>query len=195
MKYIRNALFQSVLACCTLPAHADTVLCCADINAPILSAKSVVGELTGGAEMTGMQVTVNFVGGGTSAGTWATNVTGCTQAADCGNATGTIGNGNWTLTESGNTGSVTDIHNPDRTALNPWTLTNTSTDHAIASVVLNGIPSHKVFDRDLHSDGQARPAHIKPVFPSGLRRGSRRSSRRFAFCRGCFLSSGDALIA
>jgi hypothetical protein len=104
--------------------------------------------------MTGMQVTVNFVGGGTSAGTWATNVTGCTQAADCGNATGTIGNGNWTLTESGNTGSVTDIHNPDRTALNPWTLTNTSTDHAIASVVLNGIPSHKIFDRDLHSDGQ-----------------------------------------
>jgi hypothetical protein len=154
MRDIRYALFLSVLACCTLPAHADTVLFGADINAPILSAQSVTGELTGGAEMAGMQVTANFVGGGTSTGTWATNVTGCTLAADCGKAAGAIGNGNWTLTESGNTGSVTDIDNPDRTAVNPWTLTNTSTDLAIASVVLNGIPAHKVFDRDLHSDGQ-----------------------------------------
>ena len=45
------------------------------------------------------------------------------------------------------------------------------------------------------SPGVPRPAHIKPLCLSGLRRGSQRSSRRFAFCRGCFLSAGDASVA
>jgi hypothetical protein len=140
--------------CVTIPAHASTVLFAEDVNTPVLSAKAITGGQTGGAEMVGMQVTVNLVGGGSTTGVWATNVSGCTQAADCGKATGTIGNGIWTLTESGNTGSVTSVDNPDGTALNAWTLSNTSTDHAIASVVLNGIPAHKAFDRDLHTDGQ-----------------------------------------
>jgi hypothetical protein len=154
MRYLPNCLLALLVACSAVPAHASTVLFAADVNTPVLSAKSVIGANTGGAEMVGMQVTVNFVGGGSTAGAWATNVSGCTQAADCGTANGTIGNGSWTLTETGNTGSVTNVANPDGTALNPWTLTSTSTDHAIASVVLNGIPAQKVFDRDLHTGGQ-----------------------------------------
>lgn len=90
-----------------------------------------------------MQVTINLVGGGSQTVAWTS-----TLPIGHGQATGAIGNGTWTLAETGNTGSVTDPTNPQGTAINPWTLTNTSTNVAIASVVLNGIPGNTVFDRD-----------------------------------------------
>src|SRR5207244_2128158 len=100
-----------------------------------------------------LTVTVNFVGGGSQTVTW---VSGC--GAACGSASGNFGNatlpgphtGTWTLTETGDTGSVANGGQPNQTAVNAWVLTNTSTNTAILSVTLNGGLSGSgiVFDRD-----------------------------------------------
>jgi hypothetical protein len=70
--------------------------------------------------------------------------TSCGAGTGCGFAS----NGAWTLTETGDTGAVSDIFNPNATALSPWTLINTSTDPnlAIRSVTLLGGPA-VTFDR------------------------------------------------
>ena len=48
---------------------------------------------------------------------------------------------------------------------------------------------------DMQQVARSRPAHIKRLCLSGLRPGSRSSSRRFASCRGYFLSWGVASVA
>ena len=99
-----------------------------------------------------MTVTVFFSdGSNTGPLAWVTNVGTCTSAGSCGQATGAVGNGVWTLTESFNTGTIANTLSPDTSAQNPWTLTNTSSTVGIASITLNGVVSAikgTIFDRD-----------------------------------------------
>src|SRR5207237_7507988 len=131
-----------------------------------------VSASTTGSDMAalGLFVVVHF-SNGTDSGAilWTTNVGGCTSAAGCGQATGTAGNATWLLTETGNTGAVGDIFNPDTSAINAWTLTNTSTDLAITSVDLMG-GNFVVFDRDTPSPGTT------PLSPSGGQTGTPNSA-------------------
>jgi len=106
-----------------------------------------------------LTVTVNFLGGGSQTVTWVAG--GGTSGSASGTFAGatTPGNGTWSLAESGDTGLVADPTHPDTTGIFPWTLTSSSTDTAISSVVLNGgevgISKGVLFDRDLGSGGQA----------------------------------------
>jgi hypothetical protein len=93
-----------------------------------------------------LDVTVNFVGGGSSSAIWAADC-----GSLCGEAHNTIGNGVWTLTETDDTGYITGI-TPDTSGNHPWTLSSTSTNVAISSVVLRTFGT-MVFDRDLNSGG------------------------------------------
>jgi len=138
----------------TVPsALANTVNIGADGSGATDSIFGLSPTLTGAGMANLLTVTVYFAGGGSSSALWAS---GC--GALCGSATGSIGNGSWTLTQAGDTGAVTNTNSPDTTANNPWTLTSSSSTVAIASVSLSGIvnpSSGLVFDRDLSSGGQA----------------------------------------
>jgi hypothetical protein len=93
---------------------------------PTANGNSMVGEIT---------VSIN---GGTPV-LWE-NLGGCNVSILCGEATGSIGNGTWTLLEAGDTGAVGNPNSPETTANNAWTLTNTAhgTGGVITSVVING---------------------------------------------------------
>lgn len=131
-----------------VPVCAGTVSFGADVTTPLVPADSVVPLGVTGSRMAGIRVTVNFVGGGSSTASWVSS------GATSGQASGAIGNGTWTLTESGDTGAVFNSSSPDTTAINPWTLTNTATNVAIASVSIDGNPASVVFDRDHFTNGQ-----------------------------------------
>jgi len=81
----------------------------------------------------------------------------CSSAADCGLATGSIGNGTWVLTVTGITGHVGNGSTPTSTSDIVWTLTSTSTTTSILSVLLdgggNGAVGNTVFDRDPLNNG------------------------------------------
>jgi hypothetical protein len=90
-------------------------------------------------------VQVNF-SDGTNSGLKAW--TSCGSGTGCGFATGTVGNGAWTLTETGDTGAIAGFP-PNSNALDPWTLTNTASTSGkdIQSVQLFG-GAGIIFDRD-----------------------------------------------
>ena len=134
-------------------ARANTVVEAEDLNQPPVVQAGITNAVISGFDMAalGLTITVNFVGGGNSG-----PVAWTTCGIGCGQASGSIGDGSWTLTQSGNTGASTNALNPNNTAQNPWTLTSTATNVAIASVILNG-GSSIVFDRDLHRSVLAPP--------------------------------------
>jgi hypothetical protein len=143
-------------------AHASTIVYNANVSAPSEEAFGISGFVTTGAAMAsqGLTVIVHFSDLSTSGVVaWVTDVAGCTSASGCGQASGVAGNGTWTLTQTGSTGAVIDPTNPDTTAINPWTLTNTSTNLAITSVDIIG-GTLLVFDRDMGPPGTG-------VAPSG----------------------------
>jgi len=130
-------------------AHATTVTTAADGAGAPDNVFSLTGFTVTGATMAslGLQVEV-FFADNTNSGlvNWIANC-----GTNCGQASGSVsGGGSWTLTQTGDTGAA--ITDPDTTALNAWTLTNTSSVTAITSVVLLGNFS-LVFDRDLHTGG------------------------------------------
>jgi hypothetical protein len=84
---------------------------------------------------------------------WTTNVGTCTTVVSCGQASGAISGGTWTLQEVGDTGSVGNNTNPEGTANNPWTLTNTSSTTPITSVVISGDLSNSCFASNLNVSG------------------------------------------
>jgi len=133
-------------------ARASAVITLANSNGATDSIFGLAATATGSGMSGLFTVTVFFTNGSNSGPvSWTTNVGACTTAALCGLASGAIGNGSWTLTESLNSGFVADPNNPDTTAQNPWTLTTSSSTVGIASVVLNGVVSNTrgvVFDRD-----------------------------------------------
>jgi hypothetical protein len=130
--------------CLAVSANASTAIIGADSNVTPIVVFGATTFTTTGATMTGLQVTVNFEGGGSSTGFFAT---GCGD--DCGSATGSAGSGTWTLAQTGNTGQVTSATNIDGTPLNYWTLTNT-TGLTITSVDLLGgeVFGNVIFDRN-----------------------------------------------
>jgi len=132
-------------------AQATTVNINANVNAPEDPVYSLTSFVANGFSMGGILfVTVHFSDGSSSGSTvWV----GTNSGTGAGHATGTAGTGTWTLSETGDTGLVGNPNNPDGTAVNPWTLTNTSTTLAITSVVLTG-GSALVFDRDNSTGGQ-----------------------------------------
>jgi len=105
--------------------------------------------------MVGMLVTVHFSDGtSTDTKVWTA---GCgANIAGCGSSTGLVpGGGSWTLSVTGNTGSVFDTFNPDTTGNIYWTLTSTAQSgvgQAITSVDLLGgtlgVNGGVLFDRD-----------------------------------------------
>lgn len=111
----------------------------------------VTSFTTDGAAMGTLGTLTISVNGGPPV-TWITNGASCGGAALCGGASGALGNGTWSLQETGNTGSIQTAGQPDTTALNSWVLTNTSTNTAITSVVMVG-GFLIVFDRDLNTGG------------------------------------------
>jgi hypothetical protein len=138
----------------TCIAQANTVNIIAP-GANTESVYSVSGFVANGATMAGLlEVTVNFVGGGSSSAFWMAD---CGPL--CGEAQNAIGNGVWKLTETDDTGHITGIV-PDTTADHPWTLSSTSTNVAISSVVLSTFGT-MVFDRDLNSNGQEGTPRIQ----------------------------------
>lgn len=86
-------------------------------------ATTLTGFDTTGADMAGMEVTVNFQGGGSDTQIWS--ATGVTS----GGASGT----DWSLTQSGDTFS------------NPWSFDYTGLG-SIVSLMINAIPGNAVFD-------------------------------------------------
>lgn len=146
-----NAMTWRIALCMaisTASLRAGSISYAVDVTTPLVPADSMVPVAVTGSRMAGIRVTVNFVGGGSSAASWVSS--GDTS----GQASGAIGNGTWTLAESGDTGAVTNVSNPDGTAINPWTLTNSATNVAIASVSIDGNPASVVFDRDHFTNGQ-----------------------------------------
>ena len=128
-------------------ANGNTVIVGADVNNPPDLVSSISNFKVDGADMAalGLNVVVHFSNGTNSGPIAWTAICG----ASCGQATGVAGNGTWTLTETGDTGSVSDLFNPDTSGINAWTLTNTSTNLAITSVDLLG-GNNLIFDRDNH---------------------------------------------
>src|SRR5262249_54014365 len=125
------------------------------------SVYSITGFTTTGAQMVGtglLTVTVFFSDGSNSGAIAWTNGTNpvtsadCSQAINCGLATGAAGNGGWVLQQVGDTGAA-NASSPNTTAVNPWVLWNTSTNLAIDHIVLNG-NFGIVFDRDNFTNGQ-----------------------------------------
>jgi hypothetical protein len=158
MKRNTSCLRVPLMALCFVGAmNAGTVSILPDVSGTGVIASSITTFATTGADMLGMLVSVN----GGAAATWTT----C--GAGCGQATGTLGDGTWTLTVTGNTGNVSSVTNPDGTALTPWTLTSTSTTVAITSVLLDGVPGSTLFDRD-------RVTYLGP--PTGGQEGTPNSS-------------------
>jgi hypothetical protein len=145
VRFVRTGLLALCLACV---ANAGTVNILPNQNGTTVIASSITSFSTTGADMLGMLVTVTFADSTTQTVTWAA----C--GATCGQATGAAGTGTWTLGVTGDTGLVSSLTNPDGSALTHWTLTNTSTNLAITSIVLNGVPGNTLFDRDLNSGGQ-----------------------------------------
>lgn len=97
--------------------------------APV-QATTLTGFTTTGSMMSGMEVTVNFLGGGSQTSIWGT--TGS-------NAGGAFGN-NWSLTQTGNTfGGL-------------WTFVNAGSS-LISSLIINAVPGNTVFDRTFNSSG------------------------------------------
>jgi hypothetical protein len=135
------------LAVSLLPgvAHASSITLTADVTGTPLTVSGVTGLTTTGADMVGLLVTAHF-----NVGAPVTVPFAATCGANCGQSTGAVpGGGTWTLSQTGNTGSVTDVTNPETTAINFWTLTNTSSTVDIVSVdIAGGIASGVVFDRD-----------------------------------------------
>jgi len=146
-----KAFIVGVLALCMAGvASAGTVNTLANVNAPADVVFGVTGFATTGADMAilGLLVTVHFSDGSSSGPVaWA-----ATCGALCGQATGTAGNGTWSLQETDDTGTAGNAFSPDTSATHPWTLTNTSTNLAITSVDLNGL-TLIIFDRDLNNGG------------------------------------------
>jgi len=123
-------------------ASASTATITADVTGTPLLVYGMTAFATTGADMVGLQVKVTFTGGATSTAIWA-----ATCGASCGQATNTAGTGSWTLQETNDTGFVTDSTNVTGSALNPWTLTNT-TGLGIIAVELTGSGTGIVFDRN-----------------------------------------------
>lgn len=98
-------------------------------------ATTLTGFATYGDTMAGINVTANFLGGGSESVTWsATSDPTNVYDANSGGAFGT----NWSLTQAGNTfGS-------------PWKLSNVG--RSIASLAINAIPGNTVFNTDLYDD-------------------------------------------
>jgi hypothetical protein len=135
-------------------SSASVVTYGADVNGSTALAWGI-GAFTTGTSMAGM-MTVSVNGG--AAVLWtAPNTAGCPTSSSCGLATsggaGTFGNGAWTLQVSGNPGGVTDPTSPQTTPAFPWTLTNTSTNTAITSVVLRGDLSNSCFANNVNPSG------------------------------------------
>lgn len=98
-------------------------------------ATTLTGFATYGDMMAGMNVTVNFLDGGSETAIWAAT-SDPTNLYDA-NSGGAFGN-NWSLTQAGNTfGS-------------PWTFSNLG--KSIASLAINAIPGNTVFNTDLYDD-------------------------------------------
>jgi hypothetical protein len=95
-------------------------------NGTVFQTTGLSSSSTNGAQMDGMQVTANFVGGGSQTLNWAD------LSATTGGVTGT----GWALS---NTGATTYDSGS-------WLLTNTSAA-GISSLVLNGAPGNTIFDR------------------------------------------------
>jgi len=160
--YVQLAVLAIGLSCV---AQANTITFNADGSTTVngnsgSTADTVFGittfTTTGFTEVAaGMQVDVFFSDGSHQLVDWTSNsVCDATTAAPststgCGLATGTITGGTWTLTETGDPGLIAGAttSNPQTNALDPWTLTNTSTSVAITEVELIGGP-FIVFDRD-----------------------------------------------
>ena len=128
--------------------QGSTVFFTADNPGTPLTVFGVNSNLTPGSAMVGLLATVNF-----SNSTSVTVPFAATCGANCGQATGAIpsgGGATWTLAQTSNTGSVSNASSPETTALNFWTLTNTSTTIGISSISLVGGPANGnvVFDRD-----------------------------------------------
>ena len=85
-------------------------------------ATTISTSSTFGDDMAGMEVTVDFLGGGSQTATWG--VTGS-------NAGGAFGN-SWSLTQSGDTFSA------------PWTFSNSG--QSITSLAINAVPGNTAFD-------------------------------------------------
>ena len=130
-------------------ASANTVVYNGDGAGSPFVVFNMTGFATTGADMVGfgLLVNVHFSDASSSGPVAWTNTATCTAVGLCGQASGVAGNGVWTLTETGDTGSVANPANPDGTALRAWTLTNTSTNLAISSVQLIG-GGRISFDRD-----------------------------------------------
>ena len=138
----------SCLAICVAgEASASTVNYLPDVNGPIAVAFGIDSATTGTSMAGQMVVSVN---GGAPVLWTAPNSGSCLNSALCGLATAGLGNGSWTLSVSGNPGGVIGTgSDPQATAAFPWTLTNTSTNTAITSVVLGGVLANSCFGSDL----------------------------------------------
>jgi len=144
------------LSCLVGVGNASTAVIGSDTTGTPLVVYGITSFTTTGADMAlsgGLQVTVNFANASTGAPvgspSTAVFVAGC--GTGCGSASGSVfGGGTWTLTQTGNTGSVGDASNPDSQPINFWTLSTTGAVSAIASVQLMGGPTNGnvVFDRD-----------------------------------------------
>lgn len=86
-------------------------------------ATTLTGYTTNGADMAGMKVTVNFLGGGSETQTWA--ATGSNSGAALG--------ADWSLSQSKTTFG------------NPWSFNYTGLD-AITSLIIDAVPGNTVFD-------------------------------------------------
>jgi hypothetical protein len=124
---LRCSLFlATAVALLALPASAQVTVTAT--NGTLFETTGLSLFSTNGAQMDGMLVTANFVGGGSQTLAWAD------LSASTGGVTGT----GWSLANTGTTTFDT----------GSWILTNTSAP-GISSLVLNGAPGNTIFDRTI----------------------------------------------
>ncbi len=131
---IQRIQVGGLVLCLASIASASTVNYLPDVTGTTAVASAITAPANG-ASMAG-EISVSINGG--PAVLWETNVGACTSGILCGEATGAISGGTWTLLEVADTGAQGNPNLPETTAVNAWTLTNTSTTTAITSVVING---------------------------------------------------------
>jgi len=146
---IRCVQLSLSVVCLGCVASGGTVNIGADVNGSTAVAWALNASTTG-ASMAGL-ITISVNGGAPVL--WTTNVGSCTSGIGCGQATGAIAGGAWTLQVIGDPGAVGNFTMPEQTALNPWTLTNTSTTTPITSVVISGNLSNSCFASNANLSG------------------------------------------
>jgi hypothetical protein len=160
MAKLGGLISVALVLCLAGTAHAGTISYLADDASTSVQAAAITQQTVLGSDQAqngGIQVTVATASTNSTAN-WTTT-SGCNASTPglstggalitgCGQASGSIGGGTWTLSETGDTGTaLVGPGSPDQTAQNPWTLTyNGSTP--LTSITLNGFVASIVFDRD-----------------------------------------------